>query len=165
MADLNRPAQPGSFLEEPKKMPEMINVLSILTFIGSGLGIIGAFWTFAKARASYEALSSVNLDQLPDWAKRISGSDPLETARKALENRFPILILSLLSCGLCIYGAIQMRQLKKSGFTIYAIGELLPVIITIIFIGSGATGIGAIFGYCIYILFIVLYASQLKYLK
>jgi hypothetical protein len=164
MADFNRPAEPGSFLEEPKKMPEMINVLTILTFIGSGLGIIASIWTFVKARASYEALSAVDLDRLPDWAKRMSGGDPLEAARKALENRVPILILSLIGCALCIYGAMQMRQLKKSGFTIYTIGELLPVITSIVFLG-GATGIGAMFGYFIYILFIVLYATQLKYLK
>jgi len=165
MADLNRPAETSTFLEEPKKMPEMINVLTILTFIGSGLGIIGSFWTFAKARASYEALSAVNMDQLPGWAKSLSGGDPIENARKALENRVPILLLGLIGCGLCIYGAIQMRQLKKTGFTLYTIGELMPVITTFIFLGGGAGGIGAIFGYCIYILFIVLYASQLKYLK
>jgi hypothetical protein len=164
MADLNRPAD-SSFLDEPKKMPEMINVLTILTFIGSGLGIVGGFWSFIKARASYEALSSANLDRLPDWAKRMSGGDPLETARKALENRVPILLLGLIGCSLCIYGAIQMRQLKKSGFTLYIIGELLPVISAVIFLGDGASGIGAIFGYCINILFIVLYATQLKNLK
>jgi hypothetical protein len=165
MADLNRPAESGSFLEEPRKIPEMINVLTILTFIGSGLGIIGSFWSFAQARASYERLSSVNLDQLPGFVKRLTGGDPLEAARKALENRYPLLVVALIGCGLCIYGAIQMRQLKKNGFTLYTIGELLPVVSSIIFLGDGATGFGAIIGYCIYILFIVLYATQLKYLR
>src|SRR5882757_2236603 len=111
MADLNRPAEPKSFLEEPRKIPEMINVLTILTFIGSGLGLIGALWGFAKAKANYDAVSSLNLDQMPDWAKRLSGGDPIEAARKAYEMRIPILLLGLIGCGLCIFGAVQMRQL------------------------------------------------------
>ncbi len=147
MADLNRPTETKSFLDEPKKIPEMINVLTILTFIGSGLGIIGSIWTFAKARASYDAISSMNLDQLPDVAKRMMGSDPVETARKAFENRIPILLLGLIGCGLCIYGAIQMRQIKKTGFTLYTIGELLPIIANIILLGSGATGPFSIVAY------------------
>jgi hypothetical protein len=164
MSEVNRPAEQSSFLEEPHKMPDMINVLTILTFIGSGFGIIGSFWTFSRARASYEALSSINMDQLPGFAKRLAGANPLETARRALENRVPILLLGLIGCALCIYGAIQMRQLKKNGFTLYTIGELLPVISAIIFLGEGAAGFGSIIAYCIYTLFIVLYATQLKYL-
>lgn len=165
MADLNQPAREEHILEEPGKLPGMINVLTILTFIGSGVGLISAFWTFAKARASYEALTSANLDNLPDWVKRMSGGDPVEAARRALDNRVPILILTLVGCGLCIYGAMEMRKLKKTGFTIYIIGELLPVITAIIFFGNAATGIAAMFGYCIYVIFIILYATQLKYLK
>ncbi|HEY4337835.1 MAG TPA: hypothetical protein VGM89_18120 [Puia sp.] len=165
MADLNRPAEPGSFLEEPKKLPEMINVLTILTFVGCGLGFIGSFWTFASAKGNYEKLASVNLDQMPDFVKKLTGGDPLEMARKAYELRLPILLMGLIGCGLCLYGAIQMRQLKKSGFTIYTIGELLPIIISVVLMGSNATGAASIVGYCIYILFVVLYATQLKYLK
>ncbi|MES1249228.1 MAG: hypothetical protein ABUL46_01015, partial [Chitinophaga rupis] len=153
------------FLEEPKKMPEMINVLTILTFIGSGLGIIGALWSFTKAKANYDALSSANLDQLPDFVKKLSGGDPLEIARRAYEMRFPILLSTLIACALCIAGAVQMRRLKKTGFTIYTIGELLPIIISVVLMGSSATGLGSIFGFCIAILFVVLYATQLKYLK
>ena len=165
MADLNQPAREEHILEEPRKLPDMINVLTILTFIGSGLGLISAFWSFARARASYEALSSANLDQLPDWVKRMSGGDPLDAARRALDNRVPILILALVGCGLCIYGAMEMRKLKKTGFTIYLIGEILPIIASVIFFGNAAMGIAAILGYCFYIIFIVLYATQLKHLK
>ena len=165
MADLNRPAQSGSFLEEPKKLPEMINVLTILTFVGCGLGFIGSLWSFAGAKANYEKLSSLNMDQMPDFVKKLTGGDPVEMARKAYELRIPILLLGLLGCGLCLYGAIQMRQLKKSGFTVYTIGEVLPIIVSVVLMGSGATGFGSIIGYCIAILFVVLYGTQLKYLK
>ena len=165
MADFNRPADSGSFLEEPKKMPDMINVLSILTFIGCAFGFFGSFWTFAKAKSTYDTLSSANLEQIPDFVKKLSGGDILEAARKSYELRVPILLMGLIGCALCLAGAIQMRKLKKSGFTIYTVGEVLPVIGSVILMGNSATGLGAIFGYCIAILFVVLYATQLKYLK
>ena len=165
MADSNRPTETASFLEEPKKMPDMINVLTILTFVGCGFGVIGSLWTFSKAKSTYDTLSSANLDQLPDFVKKLSGGDILESARKAYEMRVPILLMGLISCALCIAGAVQMRKLKKTGFTIYTIGELLPIIFSVILLGSSATGLGSIFSYAIAILFVVLYATQLKYLK
>ncbi|GGB04681.1 hypothetical protein [Puia dinghuensis] len=166
MADLNRPAGDNSIIEEPRKIPEMLNVLTILTFIGSGLGIVSALWGFARAKASYDQLASMNLDQMPDFAKRMMGNDPVEMARRSLENRLPILLLSLIGCALCIYGAIQMRKLKKTGYTFYVLGEVLPIITSAIFLGTGALmGFGGIIGTIIVLVFIILYASQLKYLR
>ena len=167
MADFNRPADSGSFLEEPKKMPDMINVLTILTFIGSGLGIIFSLWGFVKSKANYDAATTMDLDKLPAFARNMMGNDYVEKMRIAYENRVPILLLALIGCAVCIYGAIQMRQLKKNGFYIYAIGEIvIPLVTSFIFLGaSSLAGFGALFGLCIYVLFIVLYATQLKHLK
>ena len=165
MADLNRPAEPKSFLEEPRKLPEMINVLTILTFIGSGLGIIGSLWGFSSAKKAYEQMSTMSMEQLPDFAKRMMGNDPVEAARRTLEYRLPILLINLVAIALCIYGATEMRKLKKTGFTMYAIGEILPIAGALIFLGSAATGTTYYISYCISIVFVVLYASQLKYLR
>jgi hypothetical protein len=166
MADLNSPTGNNPFVENPRKIPEVLNVLTILTFIGSGLAILFGFWGFAKAKASYDQISSMNLDQMPDFAKRLMGSDPVEMARKALDNRLPILLLTLAGCALCIYGAIQMRNLKKNGFGIYVIGEVLPFISSLIFLGAGALGgFSGIIGGLIVVVFIVLYATQLKHLR
>jgi hypothetical protein len=165
MADSTHPTETTSFLEEPKKRSDMINVLTILTFIGCGLGIIGSLYSFAKAKSTYDTLSSANLDQMPDFVKKLSGGDILEAARKSYELRVPILLMGLIASALCIVGAVQMRQLKKTGFTIYTIGELLPIIFTVVLMGSSATGLGAIFVDCIAVLFVVLYATQLKQLK
>jgi len=166
MSGTNIPAQ-ETFLEEPKKIPDMLNVLTILTFIGSGIGVISSIWSCVKAQDSYDKMvdAQSKLDSMPDFAKKMMGPEMVEMTRKALENRIPILILSLLSYALCIYGAIQMRQLKKAGFTIYLVGELLPIVAGAIFIGIGTFGGFAIVGYLIYAVFIILYATQLKYLK
>jgi hypothetical protein len=167
MADLNTPSQPGSILEEPKKIPEMLNVLTILTFVGCGLGFISSCWGFFRAKASYDSMVELQgkMDQVPDALKKMMGSDPVEMARKAYESRLPILLLALVGYALCTYGAVQMRQLKKTGFTFYVIGELLPVVTALIFLGAGAAGGFAIVGYLIYVVFIILYATQTKYLR
>lgn len=167
MADLNRPTENPSFLDEPKKIPEMINVLSILTFIWSGISILFSLWGFAKAKSSYEAATTMDMDKMPGFFKNMMGSDYIEKARLAYENRVPLLLLGIIGCVLCIYGAMQMRQLKKNGFYIYTIGEIVvPIITAAIFMGmSTLTGTGSMIGLCIYVLFIVLYATQLKYMK
>ena len=102
---------------------------------------------------------------MPDFAKKLMGPEMVEAARKTAENRVPVLLLGLLGCILCIYGAMQMRQFKKSGFTIYIVGELLPAVGAIIFVGFVSLGGFGIIGYLFYAIFIILYATQLKYLK
>jgi hypothetical protein len=166
MSGTNIPAQ-DTFLEEPKKLPDMLNVLTILTFVGSGIGILSSIWSCIRAQDSYDKMveAQSKLDSMPDFAKKFMGPEMVEMTRRALENRIPILILSLLSMGLCIYGAIQMRQFKKTGFTVYLIGELLPAVAGAIFIGVSTFGGFALIGYLIYAVFIILYATQLKYLK
>ncbi|HEY4111715.1 hypothetical protein [Puia sp.] len=168
MADLNRPAETNSFIDEPRKIPEMLNVLTILTFVGSGLFTLTSLWGFASAQKSYDALldAQSKLDQMPAFARKFAGPEMLEVAQKSVENRTPILLMSLISCALCIYGAIQMRQLKKAGFTLYTIGELLPIPTSMFFIGTHFfSGIVAMLGGLIYVVFIVLYATQLKHLR
>jgi hypothetical protein len=78
------------------------------------------------------------------------------------------MIVGIVCLGLCFYGALQMRKLKKTGFYIYTVGELLPIIVNIILLGFGIAFNGVIpiiLGLAIPILFVVLYAMQLKHLK
>ena len=154
-----------NWLEEPKKRSETINVLTILTFVGSGLAIVTQLYSFFTVEKTYQQLLEKRdqLDQMPDFAKKLMGGDPIETARRSMENRVPITLLNLIAAVLCIVGAIQMRKLKKQGFPIYIIGELLPFVAYIIFIGSFGWSLG--FGVLIALVFIILYATQLKYLK
>jgi hypothetical protein len=65
---------------------------------------------------------------------------------------------------LCVFGAIQMRQLKKQGYFLYLIGELLPLVAVFLFMGIGALkGFGAI-TLVIPLVFIILYTMQRKHL-
>ncbi len=150
-----------------KKLPSTLNVLTILTFIANGLGIISAFWSFARAQANYDTMVSTQdkLDSAPDWARKMAGPHPVETARAMLDNKVPVLIITLLACFLCFYGALQMRKLKKMGFSLYILGDIIPYTIGI-FIGFDVfTSFGYIFAILITIVFVILYATQLKHLK
>lgn len=104
---------------------------------------------------------------MPDAIKKMTG-DPeqmVEMITKAYENRLPLLAVALICGGLCLYGVLQMRQLKKQGYTFYVVGELLPLVASAALLGfSSFSGFGGIFGTAIPILFVVLYTMQRKYL-
>jgi hypothetical protein len=153
--------------EEQNKLPTTLNVLTILTFIANGLGFLWAFVTFARAKSGYEDMVKLqqNLDSAPEWAKKLAGPHPVETARAMMDYKLPVLVLTLLGCALCFFGALQMRKLKKTGFSFYVLGDIVPLALGI-FIGfDNFATIGYIIALCITALFIILYATQLKYLK
>jgi len=63
------------------------------------------------------------------------------------------------SCAvLCIYGALQMRKLKKQGLVIYSIGEIIFPLVTLLLVGFWS----AVFGLVVAVLFIILYVIQRK---
>lgn len=84
-------------------------------------------------------------------------------------------ILSLISAIACFIGVLMMWKLKKMGFWIYAIFELLPPVYTLIAVGSvafkfGAYGGGFMAYYTVLsmffpVLFVILYGLNLKHLK
>jgi hypothetical protein len=153
--------------EHGDKLPSTINVLTILTFIANGFGFLWAFVTYARAHANYDTMvkAQENLDKAPDWARKMAGPHPLETAQAMLDNRLPLLIISLIAAALCFFGALQMRKLKKTGFSFYILGDIVGFA-TGIFIGFDtlATITGGVI-IAITLLFVILYATQLKYMK
>lgn len=168
MADLNRPANPDNWLEEPRKLPSMLNVLTMLTIIGSSLAACSQVYSFFTAKQSYDKMVAMQdkLDDLPEFMKSFMGPKMVEMARQSYENRVPILLLTFVALGLCIVGAVQMRKFKKMGFYIYLIGELLPIITGALFIGLGTFGgFGLVSALLFPAVFIILYATQLKHLS
>jgi hypothetical protein len=152
-------------MDEDNKLPTGINVLTILTFIGSALAILGSVYSFSSSGETYKQLKEGKFDNLPPAMKSFMPSK--ELIMNSYENRLPILILGLASVALCIYGAIEMRKLKKQGFTIYAIGEIvIPLIITAFFLGfSNNTMMMNIISYGIPGLFLILYGLQTKHMR
>jgi hypothetical protein len=103
--------------------PTFLTVLCILTFIGSGLGVLGGL------------LGLVGSSALATFAP--AGAGILWS------------VLALLAAGLCLFGAIQMWGLKKQGFMLYLAGSAISVIVSIIntvIITSATSAIGGLGG-------------------
>ncbi len=152
-------------------LPSGINVLTILTFIGSGLQMLGIAFNFFGAQKAYDEkdkmLAQMNSPEMPAFFKAMMPNPEHyeEIVTKSLENRFPLLILGLLAIVLCIYGAMQMRQLKMQGYIFYLVGQLLPFISTVLFLGAFVfTGVLFAITTGFTILFVLLYTFNRKHL-
>ncbi|HXB95537.1 MAG TPA: hypothetical protein VNU70_10275, partial [Puia sp.] len=145
----------------------MLNVLTILTYIGCGIGFLFSLYGFVNAQATYDNMVKMQdkLDEMPGFVRRMMGPDPVGMSLKLLENRTPIFLLNIVAYLLCLYGAIQMRRLKKTGYSIYVLGQIVPFVTTFIFIGSMPMGVSTTFAVLLVLLFLILYATQLKYMK
>lgn len=125
------------------KRPGLLSVLCILTFIGSGLGIL-VYLLLAVAAGTLGAM----LADIPGLGSMIAGGGIAIFASG--------LILALAS----FFGALKMWKLKKMGFYIYTIAQVLMLIVPVIF-GVPFSVMGAVFT----ALFIVLYGLNLKHMS
>jgi hypothetical protein len=149
------------------KLPSGLNVLTILTFVGCGIGLLFSILTpflnkffisaMDKAKASGTEMSA---KQLEDMEK---GKAVMELTQ---DNMVPLIAVGLIGITLCLIGAIMMRKLKKDGYLIYVGGEILPVIGSFIILGTAQfTGVvSVIMGVGLPLVFVVLYTMQRKYL-
>lgn len=135
-------------------LPSMLNVLTILTFIGSALGVITAFTLKLGCKV-------LQMDEIVDKMKE----KEVEVLQKTCDNYLVIMIITLVGALLCFAGAYMMRKLKKQGFVVYVLGVIMPVVASAIIIGGAdMTDWKQWIVHGLSILFIGLYASQRKYL-
>ncbi len=154
---------------ESNKPSSFLNVLTILSIIGSIIALLQAVFGFFTADKNYEnmkkTMSSTELDNAPGFVKGMFNEKTLMMAEKMADNKLPILITGILGAIICLWGAIEMRKLKKQGYTLWMIGELLPLIAVSIFIGAAAFSGLSLIGYLFPLLFIILYTVYRKELK
>jgi hypothetical protein len=143
-------------------VPNGINVLSILSFIGSGFQVLGGIAAYLIIPFSAKSVPETRGLEKAREMKPFSGflRWSADATLKQYEYRMPILIVTMITALVCIYGVLQMRKLKKSGFTVYSIGELALPLFTAVLIDVWS----AIFGFVIAILFIILFWVQRKHL-
>lgn len=143
-------------------LPQSINILTILTFIGSGLQIFGAVFNYFIIAYSVKSMEKVEKIQRQPRAKEFKGffKWSYESTLRQYEHRTEILIFTILAALICIYGAFQMRKLKKQGLVIYTAGELLLPLAAFILIDFWNSA----FSFIIAAIFIVLYSVQRKLL-
>lgn len=148
-----------------KKIPSMLNVLTILTYVGVGLASIGAIYNFFMICKSAEMFANMDSDAFGTGFAGKMMDTAMTLAVKQCENKTIIFVITILCCILCLVGAILMRKLKKQGFILYAAGELLFPIASFAILGSASLGgMMMVSSLIIPIVFVILYATQLKHL-
>ena len=133
------------------KRPGFLTTLCILTFIGSGLGVLGGILGLVGS----SALATL----VPAGSGVVSS------------------VAGLIASGLCLFGAIQMWGLKKQGYMLYLVGCIIAIVMPFVnmFIipdlgifeeaAKSSMLTGALTGLAINALFIVLYTQNKKHLR
>jgi hypothetical protein len=160
-------SQSTIFPTEKKQLPTGLNVLTILTFIGCALGAISIPLSKWLLEFSLKMTNKPEvMEQMTD--KQLTDIEKAKLTFEAFNNNFvPLVLVSLLGVGLCFYGALRMRKLKKEGFPIYVIGQIVPIIGGIIFLGFSQQFSNVwsyVIGLGLPLIFILLYASFLKHM-
>ena len=131
--------------ETTNKRPGLVTVLCILSFIGSGLGVLFSL----LGLIGVGALASV-LEKVPGVGEALAGS--------GAGAGIGYVALNLVLNAGTLFGAIMMWKMKKMGFWIYAGSYLLQFILPMILF----SGRFSIFGLIIMAAFIVLYGINMK---
>ncbi|MEO7307730.1 MAG: hypothetical protein ABIR78_05070 [Ferruginibacter sp.] len=151
--------------EKRSKLPSGLNVLTILTFIGCAWELyksVSNFFGGAKSLEKFEN-SQEKLAEGPAWLRKLAGPEVHDMMVQAIDNKVPLLIIGMVATILCLYGALQMRKLKKEGYVLWLVGEVLPYVSIAIFLPAF---FNTLFVYFVVVplLFIILYTMQRKHL-
>lgn len=143
------------------KLPQFLNVLTILTFIGSGLAILGGLYnltTIDQQQANIDLLNSMP-------SANIFGAEFTQAAQVALDNIYLLQSTGLIAALMCIIGAFLMRKLNKTGFYLYLVASIASVAVPMAVVGFGLMGMMILVGAVITIAFVIMYGVNFKYLK
>jgi len=160
--------------ERPPVRPTFITVLCILTFIGSGWGVISETTRYFTADSQAAAFSKVKEKANSDLQKNKKQNGDTKFAVKVVNsiNASPEdikkgAISNIAGSLLCLAGAIMMWRLKRTGFYLYLAGILVSIISPFVIFGSGnfVAIISSLFIGFVGLIFVILYGVNLKYMK
>jgi hypothetical protein len=136
---------PGN--EPVSKRPTLLTVLCILTFIGSGMNLFSSLFI----AGFYDQFVEVMQVFAEKW--KLPGIEEFMEARPAF------FLASAICYAGSLAGAFMMMRLRKTGFHIYTVSQILLVLAPMYFLHQSGPGIADIlFGS----LFVTLYALNLK---
>jgi hypothetical protein len=158
--------------------PTFLTVLCILTFLGSGWGIIDAAIDYMGADVAGDAVELVE-ESMDEALEEIDDDDNLTDSQKEKieglvggltdsvtpENIRSSALVSILASILTLIGALLMWNLRQVGYYVYIGGTLVLVVgLAMVFgglVGALAAGASGFIG----VLFIVLYGLNLKHMN
>lgn len=133
---------------EQSKRPELLTVLCILTFIGSGLGVISNFFVLTSYSSVHELAASGELI--------FPGIDILLSVDKAY------FLIGFILSSISLFGAYNMWKLKRIGFHLYTIAQILLLIVPYFYFQNYGF---PYFGLLTTVTFVFLYRSNLRYMS
>lgn len=143
------------------QLPQFLNVLTILTFIGSGLALIGGFYNIATPEKQQQQIDL--LKSMP--SSNIFGSEFIEQAQVMLDNLYLIQGSAIVMAIACLIGAYLMRKLKKTGYYLYIAASVISIVVPIAVLGFGLMGIIVMLSSVFTIAFVIMYSVNVKYLS
>ena len=136
-------------LPDPRpKRPPLLTILCILTFIGSGMGFFGFLGGTLQYETTMEALKVIYAD-FPE-------------ASYLLNAPHKFFVIATVLMGASLLGAIFMWNLRKIGFHLYALAQIIYLILPFIFF-SGETN--QFLNIITTALFVYLYARNLPLMR
>lgn len=162
------------FAPAGKERPTLLTILCILSFLFGAYGLYSGFSTaFTDQPKKDLEESRIELEkQMADvqgpgaeMAQKMM-DQALAMAEKQVENATPIGISGLLLSVISLLGVWMMWNLKKTGFWLYVLASVASLIVPIVFLGGGLmTFLGVGFMGVIALIFIILYAVNLKHME
>jgi len=145
MNDLQQPIQ-----NEPSPSLVLLKILCVFTFVGSGLGFL-SFGIIGLVHTYF----SKNLSLIPMEENR-------ELIEMLLSAGRTFFLLYALFYGVSFAGALLLWKMRKIGFHLYTISQILLLIIPMAYIKGFPMAAGTIF---LSVLFIWGYSGFLKFMK
>ena len=159
---------------QAKKRPTFITVLCILSLIGSGgFGLLQPLYQYVTFEKSYpEKIAQIEegIEKMEDagmesgffYDMAVNGLIVLE---KTAENLVPMTAANVVFALLSLLGIFLIFKLQKNGFYLYSVVNLFWMLVPVYFIGMEVGMMTLGIGGFITILFIILYAVNLKHLE
>ncbi len=149
-----------------KKIPEMLNVLTIMTIGWSSMilisSIINSFVLSGKTDEIREVI--LKAKEEPEVTEKPIIDWVLGLADNVLENAEILNLNTILVCVLSISAALLMRKLMKLGFWIYVAAVIIEIGIPFLILEDPMTAGLVVSGSVFSILFIILYSVNYKQL-
>lgn len=153
--------------------PTFLLVICILTFIGSGWSVLSnLFSIFTSGMMD----SSLQMEQYSNMMGNIEGSasssflagflnSSMEVLQATAAHAREIAVMQLVLSVISLLGAIMMFQLRRFGFFLYTAAQILALFVLPYFAGfSTLVVIGMLWSAFISLIFIILYAVNLRYM-
>ena len=152
-----------------KKRPIFLSALTWLSFLGEGFGLLLVILSFRfSSRHSAEMLEmnmefSSNSELAPQYQNIITSFMDFWIVQQ--DQFYTIHVTRIILLLISLFGVYLMYTLKRNGFYIYTIAQVLLVAIPFLYVSENPIGqIMASLQFFIVGLFVFMYATQVKYL-